>query len=55
MAKKMAVCPVCNKPTEIKGFSILFFLLTCWFGLGFIYLIIYLLRGKKCKNCGCKF
>lgn len=52
----MKYCTLCQRYIEPqKKFNWIFFLLTCWFGVGLIYLAYYLIFGKKkycpiCKN-----
>lgn len=49
-------CPLCDRKIEpTKKFNWVLFLLTVWFGVGLIYLIIHLIAPKnKCPICGTK-
>ena len=55
----MKYCPYCKRqvePIKKKKFNWVFFLLTCWFGIGIVYLIWYLLKFSKkhCPICNAK-
>ena len=52
----MKYCESCEQNVQgTKKFNWIFFLLTCWFGIGIVYLIWYLMKGKDlCPMCGCK-
>lgn len=55
---KLAVCPICAKPTQIKSFNWFLFLVLGFFTGGtfmVIYLIYYFVRSKKCQHCKSKF
>ena len=55
---KLAVCPICGKPTTVRGFNwFLFLILGVITGGTFMifYLIYYFVRSKKCQWCGVKF
>lgn len=50
---KMKYCQYCDRVVKPKkSINWLFVLLTFWFAVGIIYLIVYMFKKKECPICG---